>query len=40
MKRRLSMILAAVAMLATNAACIGCPWLIWDEPESKDIFAD
>lgn len=38
MKKRLSMILAAVAMLATGAASLGCAWLIWDEPEAKDLF--
>lgn len=40
MKRRLSMILAAVAMLATSASYVGCPWLLGEEPESKDIFND
>lgn len=40
MKRRLSMILAAIAMLATSASYVGCPWLLGEEPESKDIFTD
>lgn len=40
MKRRLSKILAAVAMLATGAASMGC--LIWviEEPNSIGVFKD
>lgn len=40
MKKRLSMLLAAIAMLATGAASIGCPWLSVDEPDSIGIFND
>ena len=40
MKKRLSMILAAVAMLATGMASLGCDWWLWDEPDSRDIFND
>lgn len=39
-KRRLSRILAAVAMLATGMASLGCDWWVWDEPDSRDIFTD
>lgn len=40
MKKRLSKILMAVAMLATGAASIGC--LVWviEEPNSIDVFKD
>lgn len=40
MKKRLSMILAAVAMLATGAASLGCSWWISEEPESCNLFKD
>ena len=40
MKKRLSMLLAAVAMLATGAASMGCVWLYWDEPNSLNLFKD
>ena len=40
MKKRLSMILGAIALMATGAASIGCPWLILSEPDAKDIFND
>ena len=40
MKKRLSMLLAAVAMLATGAASLGCYWWVFDEPESKSLFDD
>lgn len=38
MKKRLSMILAAVAMLATGSASLGCPWFLSDEPDSCHLF--
>lgn len=34
MKKRLSYVLAAVAMLATSAASMGCAWLWADEPKA------
>ncbi len=34
MKKRLSMVLAAVATLATTAASMGCLWGIADEPKA------
>ena len=37
MKKRLSMLLAAVAMLATGAASMGCIWVLIDEPNSCDV---
>lgn len=40
MKKRISMVLAAVAMLATGAASLGCMWWMSDEPNSIDIFKD
>ncbi len=40
MKKRLSRLLMAVAMLATGAASLGCEWWIFDEPEAQDIFLD
>ncbi len=40
MKKRLSMLLAAIAMLATGAASVGCVWWFQDEPNSLNIFFD
>ena len=40
MKKRLSMLLAAGAMLATGAASLGCAWWFNDEPDSIDVFQD
>ena len=40
MKKRLSMLLAAVAMLATGAASMGCVWALWNEPKSVNLFKD
>lgn len=40
MKRRLAKILAAVAMLATGAASMGCSWWVCDEPDSTDLIID
>lgn len=34
MKKRLSFVLAAIAMLATTAASVGCVWLLADEPKA------
>lgn len=38
--KKLASILAAVAMLATGAASLGCIWLLGDEPASCGIFND
>lgn len=38
MKKRLSQLLAAVAMLATGMASLGCEWWIFEEPDSNDLF--
>lgn len=40
MKKRLSMLLAAIAMLATGVASVGCWWVVIEEPNSLDIFHD
>ncbi len=40
MKKRLSILLAAVAMLVTKAASIGCVWVLWDEPDGLEVFKD
>lgn len=38
--KRLSKVLAAVALLATGAASLGCPWWICDEPKASRLFND
>ena len=40
MKRKLAALVAAVAMLATGAASMGCYWLLVDEPETLKSFND
>lgn len=40
MKKRLASILAAVAIMATGAASMGCPWFAIDEPNSNKLFKD
>lgn len=40
MKKRLSMILAGIAMVATKSASLGCTWVIFDEPQSLNSFQD
>lgn len=40
MKKRLSMILGAIALMATGAASMGCMWFMSDEPNSLDVFKD
>lgn len=34
MKKKLSYVLAAIAMLATSAASMGCMWFLADEPKA------
>lgn len=38
--KKLASILAAVAMLATGAASLGCIWFMSDEPTSCGLFND
>lgn len=40
MKKRLSMILGAVALMATGAASMGCIWMLIDEPNSIAALKD
>ena len=38
MKKRMAKILAAVAMLATATASVGCGWWLFEEPKAlKDM---
>ena len=38
--KKLAGIIAAVAMLATGAASLGCPWWLSDEPKADGLFRD
>lgn len=40
MKKRLASIVAALALLATGAASMGCFWFVADEPNSCGLFND
>ena len=40
MKSRLAKVLAAVAVLATGAASMGCIWLVVDEPNASSLNLD
>lgn len=40
MKKRLSMWLGVLAMLATGAASLGCMWVLFDEPSATNLFND
>lgn len=40
MKKRLSMILGAIALMATGAASMGCIILLIEEPDSCGLFND
>ena len=40
MKARLARLLAAVAVLATGAASMGCVWFIVDEPNACSLNLD
>lgn len=40
MKKRLSIWLGAIAMLATGAASLGCIWFMADEPSAIDFLKD
>ena len=36
--KRLAGVIAAVAMLATTSASLGCFWIVEDEPEANGLF--
>ncbi len=38
--KKLASILAAVALLVTGAASMGCYWVLSDEPDSCGLFND
>ena len=38
--KKLAGIIAAVAILATGAASMGCMWFMSDEPETNSLFRD
>lgn len=38
--KRLAGIIAAVAILATGAASMGCMWWVSDEPKAEGLFRD
>ena len=38
--KRIAGLFAAVAMLATTAASLGCAWWIFDEPKANNLFKD
>lgn len=38
--KKLASLLAAVALLATGAASMGCIWFVADEPSSVGLFND
>ena len=40
MKKRIASFLAAIAVLATGAASMGCLWFFIDEPNSLDLDLD
>lgn len=40
MKKRLASLIAAIAMLATGAASMGCLWSWLEEPKSNHLFKD
>ena len=40
MKKRLASFLAAVAVLATGAASMGCLWFFTDEPDANSLNLD
>lgn len=40
MKKRLASVLAAIAVMATGAASIGCIWFFIDEPNAIELDLD
>ena len=40
MKKLLSEVLAGIAIVASNAASLGCMWILLDEPEAPKSMMD
>ncbi len=40
MKKRFAFIIAAIAMMATGAASMGCLWIMIDEPKAMRALCD
>ncbi len=40
MKKKIAYLIAMVAMMATGAACLGCSWVVFDEPKSLKFMHD
>lgn len=40
MKRKFAYLIAAIAMMATGAASLGCSWAVFDEPKSLRSMCD
>lgn len=40
MKRKIAYVLAAVAMMVTGAASMGCTWIVADEPKALNSMCD
>lgn len=40
MKKVFAYLLAAIAMMATSSASMGCTWILMDEPEAIDSLCD
>lgn len=40
MKKRIAYVIAAIAMMATGAASMGCLWMLVDEPKALDSLCD
>lgn len=40
MKKRIASLVAAVALLATGAASMGCIWWFLDEPNARNLNLD
>ncbi len=40
MKKLLSVVLAGIAIVASNAASLGCVWFMFDEPKAPNSIID
>ncbi len=40
MKKRIASLVAAIALIASSAASLGCVWYIIDEPNASALFND
>ena len=40
MKRKFTYLIAAIAMMATGAASLGCHWVVFDEPKALRSMCD